>query len=41
MGMRLHRKLIRIWLDTVVHADLGDLLALKNIYRCVFDEDLL
>ena len=26
--------------DTVVHADPGDLKALKNIYGCVFDEYL-
>ena len=26
--------------DAVVHADPGDLKALKNIYGCVFDEDL-
>jgi hypothetical protein len=26
--------------DAVVHADPGDLQALKNIYGCVFDEDL-
>ena len=27
--------------DAVMHADPGDLRALKNIYGCVFDEDLL
>jgi hypothetical protein len=27
--------------DAVIHADPGDLRALKNIYGCVFNEDLL